>query len=206
MTTVSAWLSTLEKREPGPSPGYSKAHALLAFMIIGNAGTIGRQALAKGSGLGEGSIRTVLKKFRQMRYVAADTTGCHLTGSGKELYQTISKKLTPVLPLQTSTLVVGSSQAAVLVRDGAGSVSSGIEQRDSAVRAGAIGATSYVIRLGKFVIPGGSADCERDFPGKIWSILRDELKPKNGDALIVCGAHNEETAKLGDLSAALTLL
>jgi uncharacterized protein DUF4443 len=206
LTTVSAWLSTLEKREPGPSPSYSKAHALLAFMIIGNAGTIGRQALAKGSGLGEGSIRTVLKKFRQMRYVAADTKGCHLTGSGRELYQTISKKLTPVLPLQTSTLVVGSSQAAVLVRDGARSVGSGIEQRDSAVRAGAIGATTYVIRLGKFVIPGGSTDCEKDFPGKIWSILRDELKPKNGDALIVCGAHNEETAKLGDLSAALTLL
>jgi len=206
LTTVSVWLSALEKHEPGPSPGYSKAHALLAFMTIGNAGAIGRQALAKSSGLGEGSMRTVLKKFRQMRYVAADTTGCHLTNSGKELYQDISKKLTPVLALQTSTLVVGSSQVAVLVRNGAGSVGSGIEQRDSSVRAGAAGATTYVIREGRFVIPGGSADCENDFPGKIWPILRDELKPKDGDAVIVCGAHNGGTAKLGVLSAALTLL
>jgi hypothetical protein len=206
LTTVSAWLSNLEKREPGPSPGYSKAHALLAFMTIGNAGTIGRQALAKSSGLGEGSIRTVLRKFRRMRYVSADAMGCHLTGSGKELYQTLSKKLPPMLPVQTSTLVVGSSQVAILVRDGAGSVSGGIEQRDSAVRAGAVGATTYIIRLGKFVIPGGSADCEKDFPEKIWSNLRDELEPRNGDAVIVCGAHNEGTAKLGVLSAALTLL
>jgi len=206
LSTLSAWLSTLEKREPGPSPGYSKAHALLAFMIIGNAGTIGRQALAKSSGLGEGSIRTVLRKFRQMRYVAADAMGCHLTSSGRDLYQTISKKLTPLLPLQTSSLVVGSSQVAVLVRDGARSVSGGIEQRDSAVLAGAVGATTYIIRLGKFVIPGGSADCEKDFPEKIWSDLRDELKPRNGDAVIVCGARNEGTAELGVLSAALTLL
>ncbi len=206
MTTVSAWLSNLEKHEPGPSPGYSRAHALLAFMIIGNAGTIGRQALARSSGLGEGSIRTVLKKFRQMRYVVADTTGCHLTDSGRELYQAISRKITSVLPLQASTLVVGPSQVAVLVRDGARSVLSGIEQRDSAVRSGATGATTYVIRSGKFAIPGGSEDCEREFPAKAWSTLRDELKPKNGDAVILCGAHNEGTARLGALSAALTLL
>ena len=175
-------------------------------MIIGNAGSIGRQSLAKSSGLGEGSIRTVLKKFRQMRYVAADTAGCYLTNSGKELYQTLSKKLSPVLPLPTTTLVVGFSQVAVLVRNGTASVSNGIEQRDSAVRAGAVGATTYVIKLGKFAIPGGSADCEKDFPGKTWSFLRDELKPKNGDAVILCGAHDAETAKLGALSAALTIL
>ena len=206
LSTVSSWLSSLEKREPGPTPGYSSAHALLAFMIIGNAGSIGRQALAKSSGLGEGSIRTVLKKFRQIRYVAADTKGCHLTDSGKEFYQTLSKKLTPVLPLPTTTLVVGSSQVAVLLRNGAASVGNGIEQRDSAVRAGAAGATTYVIRSGKFAVPGGSADCEKDFPGKTWSALRDELKPKNGDAVILCGALDEGTAKLGALSAALTLL
>jgi len=206
LSTVSAWLNSLEKREPGPSPGYSKAHALLAFMIIGNEGPIGRQALARSSGLGEGSIRTVLKKFRQMEYVTADTTGCHLTDSGRELYRTMSKKLTPLVPFQRSPLVVGPSQVAVLVRNGSASVGSGIEQRDSSILVGAAGATTYVIKSGKFGIPGGSSDCEKDFPGKVWSTLRDELKPKNGDAVILCGARNEGTAKLGALSAALTLL
>jgi hypothetical protein len=206
LASMSAWLRLLEKREPGPTPGFSKAHALLAFITIGTAGTIGRQALAASSGLGEGSIRTVLKKFRQGRYVTTDAVGCHLTASGKELYESISRKLTPVIPLQSSMFAVGNSQVAVLVRSAANSVGSGIDQRDSAVRVGAAGTTTYVIRSNKFGVPGGSSDCEKDFPGKLWSSLRDGLKPKDGDAVILCGARDETTAKLGALSAALTLI
>jgi len=206
MPTVRAFLEALERHEPGPSPAYSKAHALLAFMTIGSAGSIGRQALAKSSGLGEGSIRTVLKKFRQTKYVEADASGCHLTASGRRLYQSITMKLTPVLTPNAPAPVVGGSQVAILVRSAAGSLGTGIDQRDSAVRVGATGATTYVISSGKFAVPGGSPDCEKDFPGKIWSELRAGLKPMDGDAIILCGAGDERTAKLGALSAALTLL
>jgi len=206
LASVSAWLQLLEKREPGPSPGFDRAHALLAFMTIGASVTIGRQALAEKSGLGEGSMRTVLKKFRRGRFVVIDALGCHLTESGKELYESFSRRFTPLVSVQDSMFAAGASQVAVLVRSGGGSVGSGIEQRDSAVRVGAAGATTYVIRSGKFAVPGGSSDCEKDFPGKSWSILRDGLKPRNGDALIVCGARDETTAKLGAYSAALTLL
>jgi hypothetical protein len=179
---------------------------LLVFMTIGASGTIGRQALAERSGLGEGSIRTILKKFRQGRFVISDSLGCHLTGSGRELYESISGRLTPLLPLRSSMFTVGTSQVAVLVRSSADSVGSGIDQRDSAVRVGATGATTYVIRSGKFAVPGGSSDCEKDFPGKLWSALRDGLKPQNGDAVILCGARDETAAELGALSAALTLI
>jgi len=85
-------------------------------------------------------------------------------------------------------------------------VRSGIEQRDSAIRVGAQGATTYAIVRGKFAIPGGSPDCEEDFPGAVWSDLRTELSPREGDALILCGAATGTLAKLGALSAALTLL
>jgi len=206
MATVTSWLRALEKREPGPSPGFTKAHALLAFLTIGDAGTIGRPALARKSGLGEGSIRTVLKKFRQDKYVTADTEGCHLTEAGRLLYDSITKKLSPILPLRSSSLVVGPSQAAVLVRSGGSSVRSGIEQRDSAIVIGAIGATTYVFKDGKIAIPGGSDDCEKDYPGAVWPVLRDGLNPGEGDAIVVCGARDEKNAKLGVLSAALTLM
>jgi uncharacterized protein DUF4443 len=206
MATMATWLKALEKREPGPSPGFSKAHALLAFMTIGEAGSIGRESLARKSGLGQGSIRTVLKKFRHEKYVSADTEGCHLTAAGKRLYDAITKKLSPIMPLRSSSLVVGPSQAAVLVRSEGRSVRSGIEQRDSAIMTGAIGATTYVIKDDRFAIPGGSDDCENDYPGAVWPVLRRGLSPEDGDAVIVCGAHDEKTAKLGVLSAALTLM
>lgn len=206
MSSVTSLLRSMDKREPGPSPGYTHAHALLAFITIGAAGTIGRQALAKSSGMGEGSVRTVIKKFRQGRYVAADAAGCHLTSAGKQLYGSISRKLTPPMPLEGWTPAEGQFRAALIVRSGADSVGSGIDQRDSAVRVGASGATTYIIRSGKFAVPGGSDDCEKDFPGTIWNTLRSELKPRNGDAVILCDAKDDTTAKLGALSAALTVL
>ena len=82
----------------------------------------------------------------------------------------------------------------------------GLEQRDSVIRLNALGATTFVIKDGRFTVPGGSSDAEKEFPSKVWSVLRERLDPKNGDAVVVCGAKDETTAKLGALSAALTLL
>lgn len=178
----------------------------MTFMTIGDSGTISRQSLALKSGLGEGSVRTILKKFRREGYVEADPFGCHLTDSGEALYRSILRKVTSLVSIDGSPLSVGSSQIALLVRSAGSSITSGIDQRDSAVRVGAIGATSYVIRGNKFTIPGGSPDCEKDFPSKAWSTLRRELNPANRDVVIVCGAGDETTARLGALSAALTLL
>ena len=82
----------------------------------------------------------------------------------------------------------------------------GLEQRDSAIGLHALGATTFVMREDKFVLPGGSTDSEGEFPGTVWSTLREQLSPKDGDAVVVCGARDETTAKLGALAAALTLL
>ena len=199
-------LKLAEKHTSGPNPGFSREHILLAFMTIGNSGTISREQLRLKSGLGGGSVRTVLKKFRRGGYVRADPFGCHLTESGEALYRSTLKKLSPFLSLDGSQLSVGKSQVGILVRSMAASITSGIEQRDAAIVTGAIGATTYVIRGGGFSIPGGSSDCEKDFPSKAWPTLREKLRPKNGDAVIVCGARDDTTARLGALSAALTLL
>ena len=83
---------------------------------------------------------------------------------------------------------------------------SGLEQRDSVIRLNALGATTFVVKDGKFTVPGGSSDSEKEFPSKVWTTLKERLGPKDGDAVVVCGAKDETTAKLGALSAALTLL
>ena len=206
LVSLSGLVRLAQKRQPGPNPGFTTEHTVLAFLTIGGAGTIGRESLAQQSGLGQGSVRTVLRRFRQEGYVKADTFGCRLTDFGEALYQSIMKKVTPLVPLDGSPLSVGRSQVGILVRAKGAHITNGISQRDSAIRIGASGATSYVIVGNKFTIPGGSPDCEKDFPSRAWHELRVKLNPKSGDAVIVCGAPGETAAKLGALSAALTLL
>lgn len=203
---LSAFIKTVEKGEPGPSPRFDAAHALLAFMVIGSVGSIGRQSLARSSGLGEGSIRTILKKLQHEGFVATNALGCYLTTRGSLAYKSILGRVSPLVPIEGASLTLGGSHVAILVKSSASAVGSGIDQRDSAIRIGALGATTYVIKSNRFSVPGGSGDCEKDFPSKAWPKLREDLKPKNGDVVIVCGAGDETAAKLGALAAALTLL
>ncbi len=151
-------------------------------------------------------MRTMLKKFRQAGLVEVDPAGIKLTRAGTRLYETVRRRLTPPAILRGSTLTVGKSQAGVVVRSGGGAISNGIQQRDASVVSGADGATSYVLRAGKFTVPGGSSDCEKDFPSTTWSEIRDELHPHEGDAIIVCGASDAVKAKLGAVAAALSIL
>jgi hypothetical protein len=191
---------------PGPSPSFSGPHVLLAFLTMADSSYVGRQTLSSKSGLGEGSTRTILRRLKERGLVDVVKSGCYLTHSGKVLAKSVHSVMSDFVSIPKSNLTMGNSQAALLLRQAGKKVHSGIEQRDSAVRTGAAGATTYVMRSGRFTIPGGSSNCERDFPGRAWSHLRRGLKPRNDDVVILCGAGDEVSAKLGALAAAITLL
>jgi hypothetical protein len=205
LQSVARLLQISERKPQGPSPTFERAHLLLAFLTIGENKRIGRHSLAVRAGLGEGAVRTVLKRLREEGFAGADASGCHLTPGGQKAYSSLTKKLSPMADIEGSRLTMGAAQVAVSVRGAGDAVKSGIEQRDSAISVGAAGATTYVVRGSRFTIPGGSDDCEKDFPSRAWTALRKRLKPEDGDAVILCGSNREETARLGALSAALTL-
>jgi hypothetical protein len=206
LQTIEGLLHITDKRPLGPFPTFDRSHLVLAFITIGQKGSVGRHALASSSGLGEGAIRTVIKRLREEGLATAGPSGCRLTPSGKRVYAELAGKLTPVLPLRTSDLTMGTHQVAVAVRRGGAKVTSGIEQRDSAIKVGAAGATTYIIRGGKFTIPGGSSDCEHDYPSEVWDTLRKGLGLRDGDSAILCGAALPILANLGAVAAASTLL
>jgi hypothetical protein len=206
MPTLEGLLRIRDRKPLGPFPSFDKAHLLLAFVIIGEQGKIGRHALAVSSGLGEGAVRTVIKRLRDEGYATANPAGCHLTTAGNRVYAELRRKISPVITVRGPELTIGAHQAAIDIRDGGKSVTNGIDQRDAAIKVGAAGATTYVIRAGKFTIPGGSDDCEHDFPGEAWKSLRNELGPKEGDSIVLCGAGTTTLAALGALAAAITLL
>jgi Domain of unknown function (DUF4443)/CggR N-terminal DNA binding domain len=199
-------LALADERAPGPMPTFTRAHLLLAFTVLGEASAIGRSSLAEKSGLGEGAMRTVLRKLVAQSLVRVSASGCSLTKEGRELSTDLRGGLSGFFDLEASPLAVGRAQTAVVVTGAGAVVKDGIEQRDSAIKLGASGATTYAIRHGRFAMPGGSPDCESDFPSPAWKRLRSALKPREGDALVVCGADGRLASRLGAAGAAITLL
>ena len=206
MSALTALLKMGGSRAPGPAPTYSSSHVLLVLLTIGGSGTIGRHALAKEAGLGEGAVRTVIKWLKEDDYITVKPNGCQLTARGKQAYSELKSVMPKTLELSRTALTVGREQVAVLVKKRSGRVRSGIEQRDSSIRAGATGATTYVIKDSKFQVPGSSLDGEKDFPSGAWMKLRSGLQPENGDVVIVCGSDDRRVSFIGAMSAVLALL
>ncbi len=206
MSIFTPLLRTANQRERGPSPSFTPAHLVLTFLVIGDAGLLGRQTLARKVGLGDGAVRTVLRKLKDGGFVQVGASGCALTNEGAQAYGGIRQKITMQVELAPSTLTVGDRQFSIVVREAGPEVKGGIEQRDAAIKAGAFGATTYVIQGSKFTVPGGSSDCERDFPSGVWKELKGKLNPAEGDAVIVCGSNDQIASTLGSLAAALTLV
>ena len=209
MAMPTRWRERLEAlcrtRGPGPKPTFSIVHLLKAIGSIARAGQIGRASLARELGLGEGATRTLLDRLARAGLIRTSRRGCELTEAGRALWAEISEDLAWKTGIARSALALGEHNVAVLVRDRASKVRSGMEQRDAAVRAGARGAITMVFTGGRLAIPGISEDASSEYPSACKALL-DALRPREGDVIIVCWADNALSAEYGALAAALSLL
>jgi hypothetical protein len=84
-------------------------------------------------------------------------------------------------------------------------VKSGIEQRDAAVRAGADGAVTLVVKHGELIMPP-AADSKMRPKADNAKKIQETFQPQESDAIIIAGANSEQNAEEGARAAAWTLL
>ena len=91
----------------------------------------------------------------------------------------------------------------VLLKQFGFAIKSGIEQRDAAIKMGALGATTLLFKDDKFVIPDTNYDSLRK-ESHIAGLLTEKLNPESGDVIIIGSAtEDERTAELAAKNAAL---
>lgn len=201
---MAALRDVLSSDYKGPRAVFSEVHVLKAILAIGAAEAVGRGRLGSLVGLGQGEVRTLIKRMRENDLILIQPEGCKLSKKGEREFHKLKEKIPWSSLVEAESLGIGEECAAVLVRAAGQNVRKGIEQRDAAVRVGAIGAFTAVFTKGRFTIPGEGTDSEREGPYGLWSAARS-AGPREGDVLIVVGAHSEEVGQLGTLAAALTL-
>ena len=145
------FLSSRPILEEGPTPKFSLFHVWKTYDIINEKGPIGRKALSQTLGIGEGSTRTILDKMIREGSVENTKLGrCSPTG---ESSSSAMSGITAA-PVKIDGLTISTQDCAVLVKGMADRIGTGYEQRDEAVRAGAVGATTLIVRNGKLLFPG----------------------------------------------------
>ncbi len=138
----------------GPQRQFDRVHILRTLLILEKEGRIGRKELVKKLGLGEGSVRSVLKYLMEKDYVtSAVAKGHNLSKKGEEFVTTLHNFVLGPKIIDAKDLTIGGKDVAVLVKDTAKNVRLGINERDAAIKIGSLGATVLIVKNNELIFP-----------------------------------------------------
>ncbi len=191
-----------ERHYPSRVLTFETAHIFKTLQLIHQNLKASRALLMDEIGLGEGSIKTLVKHLKMNGLVETSNAGMKLTSKGSTLFSKINEVIPAEADIHECSITVGRFNRGILVKGLAKDVGSGIEQRDAAIKIGALGATTLVFRDNKLF----TSDKSYELPikdQKLTSIVTEKLHPENGDVVIIASADSKKIADLAAKRAAL---
>ena len=152
--------------------------------------------------LGEGSIKTLVKHMKMNGLIKNSNAGMWLTNKGKTMFSKLQSAIPTEMNIQKCSIAIGRFNHAILVKGLADNIRSGIEQRDTAIKIGAVGATTLIFRDGRFLMPEKNQNPLKKDPQVHISMI-NKLKPSENDIVIIGSAADRKTAEMAAKSAAL---
>jgi predicted transcriptional regulator len=193
------------KIAPGRAPSFIEAHVMKTLETLGAGKGVGRIKLSRILGLGEGATRTLIKHLKNEGLVEVSRSGIVLSRFGEKIWSDIRSRIGEEIEIPRSSLTIGNFNIALLIKNAAGLVKYGVEQRDAAIKVGALGATTFVFSSNKLTMPGVGEDVFQN-TRTIHDLLISTLKPRENDVIIIGSANEKRVAEFGTKTAALTLL
>ncbi len=196
--------SMLDQSASGPRPLFTTVHVVRLLELVSNR-YLGRKVLVKKLRVGEGSVRTVIKKLKEAGLIETKRAGTHLTARGTKILSSIRDQFTEGVYVDPGEATLDIHNVARCAWDASEAVNSGVEQRDAAMGVGSTGASTFVYRNGGLEFPGMASDLGQLDPHMENSIM-EKLTVEDDDVVVVGSASDEETANLGSIAAAISLL
>lgn len=198
-------LKELSKREIGPQPTFREFEFLDLLLVLDREGVIGRKKLSECMGVGEGVIRTMIRRLRSQSLIeVSGKGGCKLSETGKVLVEEIKKFVKNVGAIDLKLPWDYPNNYVLIIRRAGDKIKRGLEQRDEAIKAGAKALMVLTYIDNKLIMPGIS-DITLEKPDFAESLIK-ELKPEEGDVILIAAGDSPLDARRGALAAAQTLL
>ncbi len=191
-----------QRHAPSRMLSFDLVHVFKTMQMMADNNRTSRSTMMQELGLGEGSIKTLVKHLKMHGLVENSNAGMWLTNKGESIYT----KLQAIIPKETDitkcSVALGKFNHAVLLKGMSHNIKNGIEQRDAAIKAGAVGATTLICRNERLVLPGTGEDLMRN-DQKIHSLIMKKLSPEQNDVIIIGSSQNKKIAEMAAKSAAL---
>jgi DNA-binding MarR family transcriptional regulator len=185
----------------GADPSFTKTHLVRTLFIL-HSGTVGRKRLVGLLGVGEGSVRTIIKRLSSEGLIESSKLGHSLTEKGREVVEDKLKLMAKPVDFECADIVTEGLCSLVIVKGASKRVSGAVGLRDTALRAGADGAVILVYNQG-LVFPGSVMEL-RNYPKAEEKL--GELALDDGDVVVIGFGGTQVKAEDGAVAVALQLL
>ena len=209
-------------------PSYLPAHIILALYIFNDhEDGLGRYRLKNELTLGAGTARTLITRlneksnFIKVKNDENKRKGHILTKEGEAFLKKIKQRI-PLISKGDTTMLQGIiidyakiTSYFCLVRNAARKISTGIDQRDAAIKIGGLGATCLIYDGTNITFPSYTSQSntkdDLKVEKKVTNYFLSKFKENNiklekNDVILVGLANDLKKARLATLNSALTLI
>lgn len=167
---------------------FNIGHVLLAMFYAEDG--LSRARLQELLGLGEGSVKSMVKYMKKHGLISTSKAGSKLTGKGAGILSKVRVFVPKICRIGLEYLSVGKINYAALLR---GIKISGIlGLRDRVVRLGGTGAVLLFYTKGRVEVPYVAEDLKSISSSDYAKIC--EMNPQEGDSIIIVGGEDKSSA------------
>ncbi|MCA9812296.1 MAG: hypothetical protein KC483_05480 [Nitrosarchaeum sp.] len=184
---------------------FSMPHVFKALQLLYAGKYVSRATFAKEIHLGDGAVKTLILHLKEAEIADSMRAGTFLTKKGLRFVSEFQKVLPNESILKKSEMLRSKFNHAILIKNYADSIKSGMEQRDYAIMYGASGCTTILFKSNKFVFPGSEKDCFVN-DAKTRDVLLKEFTPEEKDVVIISSSDDPFVAEISAKNSALWTL
>ncbi len=176
-------------------------HVFKALQLLDRDRFVSRATFCRELHIGEGAAKTLILHMKAGRMADSTRAGTFLTERGRKFTGVVLGTITGETAVKKSRIFSGRHNHAILIRNFARVIRTGLEQRDFAVRYGASAALTLIYGKGRFFFPGEEKDVLAG-DKKTRKVLMG-MCPQDNDVVIITSADDPFVAELSVKNAAL---
>jgi len=184
---------------------FSTPHVFKALQILSKQKYVSRISFCNELHIGEGAVRTLISHLKQDGIADSIRAGTFLTPKGKKFAKKFSDTITSQCTIESCNIAREKYNHAFLVKNHAGIICNGMDQRDFAILYGAKSATTLLFENDQFIFPNESKDALAD-DSKTKEVLLEKLLPEEGDTIIITSSDDPFVAEISAINSALCTL
>ncbi len=208
MTWKDEFIRLSEPADGRVAPVFKPHHAAVGLIMIGREQPLGRYEICEKMSIGEGSVRTLLKRLSDADYIEPEgKQGQRLTSRGQRLFNEVTHDVPIGLMLDVGQQVLYEYAYANRVKNKAARITDGVRQRDEAIIQGgygSAGATTLIQRETRLVMPPDDFHILIAYEAETVLIM-ESLKPEKNDVVVIGSADNSNLAREVSMAAVMTL-